>query len=813
MWEFLPVLFRNLTRDRRYAVINIAGLTLGLASFMILGLFLRSELSFDQHFQGHENIYRVVNEFTASNGKGEKLAITSDALGPVLAEDYPDLIRNYVRFRSNTNEGGIAMRRADQPDRLYYWEHSYFTEPHVFDVFPIKVLRGDPKSALVQGRSVAISETVARRYFGNEDPIGRVLLTDTGDSAPNRVTLVFADLPPNTHLKFDFLFSNRIPSLQSMDNPLLRRNSLGVITRAFGTYTYLQVWSSFKPGDWDRVSQGVYAKYRGPKVQLQALAGIHLQHGFRYDRPNGNHTYLYGCFAVALIILVIACINYMNLATARAARRARSVGFRRILGASRASLALEFMAEALLFALISLVLAVVVAEVVLRFTPINTLMDGNAILNLRKEPELALWMLGAALSIGVLSGLYPACYLSSWAPITALTAKHASGKGNRRMREFLVVVQFTISAATIACTLLMIAQLHHLSSQPLGFEHDSRLMVSLRGARTIEKIPEIRQALLKDERIRGMTVALQTPDKGDRSDLNYVSVEKNDGTMEPQLLDVLQIGDGYEKVLGLGLKQGRDLSVREIGDMSMNLLVNEALVRKMGWTQPIGKRISSGRVVGVVRDFNFKSLKSGIEPLVIRRLNSNMSQVAGFQRPYEQRYLIIDHSGAETQSVLAHVKRVVKDADPHHPLEYRFLDEALDAQYKAELSLTKLIGIFAGISILIACMGLFGLAAFTTEQRSREIATRKVLGSSAWQIIGLLAGRVLLLVLIASVLAGVGAYLAVDQWLSGFAYRTEINPLIFALAAIVAGAVAFATVAVQSWHMASKDPIDVLRHV
>jgi len=817
MRSYFVVLFRNLTRDRLYTAINILGLALGLASCLILGLFLKSELTYDRHYQGYEHIYRIENEFTVS-GKTEKLAITSDALGPMIAAEYPDRIKAFVRLRDNTNNGGISMRRVDQPETVYYWANSYFVDDNIFDVLPIKIIAGDPKTALKEGDTVAISETVAKKYFGNENPIGQKMMSDSGNA--NRITLVFADLPANTHLKYDFLWSFNRTFLKLNDNPTARRGQLtGPQAR---TYTYLVMDPGFKLSEWTRMSDDFYKKYieellKTAKAEwrswLQPMADIHLNSEVNYDKPTGNRAYIFGCAAVALIILAIACINYMNLATARATRRARSVGFRKILGASRMSLAVQFLGESLFFALIALVVSVLIVTAVLRFTPINTLMDGKVGLNLLHEPMLALWLLGAALGIGLLSGLYPAFYLSSWAPLTALAGRQPAGKGSLRMREFLVLVQFTISAAAIAVTLLMMAQMHYVANLPLGFERDNRLMVSLRGAGTIEKISSIRNALLADSRIRGVAVAQQTPADGDSAGIGLVQIQNNEGAMDGQLLNVLQIGDDYEKVLGLKVAEGRDLSSRLLTDIGSNLLVNEALVKKMGWAEPIGKRVLDGRVVGVLKNFNFKSLKFQIEPLVIRRLSNDMSGVNDTNKPFQQRQLILDITGAEVGKVLASVEKVVAEADPRHPFEYRFLDEALEAQYKAELSLTKLIGIFAAVSILIACMGLFGLAAFTTEQRSREIGTRKVLGATSWQIVLLLARRILMLVLLAAVLASVAAYFAIDQWLIGFAYRAGINPLIFVLAAAVASVVAFTTVAMQSWKTASADPVHSLRYV
>ena len=814
MRNYFIVLLRNIRRERLYAAINIAGLALGIACCLILGLFLKSELTYDKHFKGHEHIYRAVNEFT-TNGTNDKFAATSEALGPMMAAEYPAQIKSYVRFRNNANNGGIAVRRGD---KVFYWEHSYFVDDNVFDVFSHDVIYGDPKTALKDGGSIAISASMAKRYFGDENPIGQLLTMDSGNSS--KVTLVFADLPANTHLKYDILFSYNLPFLKLNDNPSVRRQSLTGI----GIFTYFVMDPTFQPADWKRMDTDFMNKYMADTLRslnaswrswLQPLAETHLQDEVQDRLPGGNLMYLYGCAAVALIILIIACINYMNLATARATRRARSIGIRKILGASRGMLALQFIGEAIMFALIALVVGAVIVEVVLKFTPINSLMEQQVRFDLLQDPMLALWLLGLAIVIGLVSGAYPAFYLSSWAPLTALTGKQTAGKGGLRMREALVLLQFTISATAIACTLLMMAQMHYIANRPLGFERHNRLTVSLRGSTTIEKIPAIRNELLRDSHVHGVAIANQLPGQG--NGINVTQVESEDGSMSPQQINNLAIGENFEKVMGLKILQGRDLSARLLTDVGTNVLINEALVKKMGWTNPLGKRIQlgirSGRVVGVVGDFNFKSLHTLIEPLIIVQQPIDMSQVAEINKPFQQRQLILDISGQDIPKTLAHVEKVISEADPRHPFEFIFLDESLNSLYKSESALTKLIAIFAGISILIACMGLFGLAAFTTEQRTREIGTRKVLGATSWQIVGLLARPILVLVVIASVLAAVLSYFAIDEWLTSFAYKAGINPLIFLLATVVAAVVAFITVALQSWKTASADPVNALRHV
>jgi putative ABC transport system permease protein len=342
------------------------------------------------------------------------------------------------------------------------------------------------------------------------------------------------------------------------------------------------------------------------------------------------------------------------------------------------------------------------------------------------------------------------------------------------------------------------------------------MVVAMHGASTIEKAPAIKNELLRNSNIRGVAYNAFMPGVAGVP-INLSNVENEDGSMSPQQINNFPIGEDFEKVMGLTVTQGRDLSGRLLTDVGSNMLVNESMVKKMGWTNPIGKRIQvrgeQGRVVGVVKDFNFKSLKTLIEPAVMYPLNMDMSRINEINKPFVQNFLILDVVGENIGDTLGYIEKIMTEADPKHPFEYSFLDAELDGLYRGETSLTKLIAIFAGVSIFIACMGLFGLAAFTTEQRTREIGTRKVLGATSWQIVGLLARPIMILVVIASVLASVASYFAIDEWLTSFAYRAGINPVIFLLALLVAATVAFATVALQSWKTASADPVNALRHV
>ncbi len=527
MQRYLAVLWRNLRREKLYAAINIAGLSLGIACSLVLGQFLRKELSYDQHYPQYRNIYRIENEFT-SGGSSQRWADTSQMLGPMLQEQYPE-VKAFVRFQHNGNTlgKGTPIRRGDD---VYYWGDTYWVDANVFDVFPPEVIYGDPKTALKQTNTIAVSQKFARTYFGDANPIGEIVTTEAGTR--QKITLVFADQPANTHLKYDMLFSNNVAFLRSPDDASQRRQWL------WGTnnYTYVLMDPQFKVGDWARINDDFYKRFMeetGRDVGstwhswLQPLADIHLHADVGGDMPTRNRIYLYGCAAVGIFILLVACINYMNLATARATRRARSVGIRKILGASRASLALQFLGEAIGFALIALVLGVLLVKLALAVTPLGDLMDHEVTLDFLRDPGLTIGLIGLTVLMGLLAGLYPAFYLSHWAPLTALTGRYLAGKVNLLVREALVVLQFTVSTAVIAATLLMVAQMHYVAGKDLGFSKENRLVVTLRGVPTLEKVQSIRSELAADSHILG--IAQVNAMLGETDSSGRFRIENNSG--------------------------------------------------------------------------------------------------------------------------------------------------------------------------------------------------------------------------------------------------------------------------------------------
>ena len=801
--NFIRVTLRILYREKIYAAINIAGLSLAIACCLILGIYLYGELTYDQHNSKYKQIYRVVCEYNI-NGKIEPMAQTSILLGEMLADEYAE-VRDYVRFfRVNRK----ALWRYE--DTSYFWDRTAYASKNVFDVFDHHFIYGDPNFDKNE-RFIAVSETFARKYFGDENPVGKII---HGALNSVKITHVFADLPKNTHFKYDLLMSDDIPFFDTPDDPNQRTQTLWNIM----VYTYLLMPENYDIRDFKNIIGPFYEKHMKNfegvingtwRAWLQPLADIHYNSDVGRDEPTGNKLYLYGFIAVAVFILLVACINYMNLATARAAKRAKEIGMRKILGSNKRRLIIQFLVEAIIFSVISMLLGLVLVEIFLKITPINALMDNKITLDLYNSPVLLGWMLLFSLGLGLISGIYPAIYLSSVAPLSALVGSHRTGKGSIRIREILVFIQFTITVCVIACTLLMAMQMHYISNKSLGFDKENRLVVTVRTGDVIDKVPTIKKELLKNSSILG--VSLCNDVFGDVRGLGAVMVDNNDNVPERTLVNLMQVGNDFTNVMGIKLLQGRDFSKRLLTDVGDSFIVNQTMVNKMGWDQPLGKHIQNGKVIGVVEDFNYNSLRTSVEPFMFTRLPQNIPQN---ERSITIRFLIINVAGEDIFNTLEYVENIFAEFDPGHPFEFEFLDDFLNNLYFSEQRLMKLIGIFAAVCIFISCMGLFGLASFTTEQRTKEIGIRKVLGATVLQIVTMLARNILFLIGGGAVVASLIAYFVMDEWLMDFAYRININKdlWVFLLSAAAAAFVAFITIALQSFKTARANPVKALHY-
>lgn len=788
-------------REKSYAFINLAGLSLAIACCLILGLYLKSELTYDQHHLRYKQIFRVANEF-AHSGPPDRMAMTPIPLGPMLKKDYPE-VRDYVRFARA--EGKMLIRSGD---KSFYWDHVYNADPSVFNVFTHNAIYGDPKTALMDPTSAVVSETFARKYFGDSNPVGQTIHAETGrEMVPRKITLVFRDLPENTHLKYDVLF-------RFIEPPNSRQMLFGV-----SLFTYLLMPENYRAGDFEAINRSFFSKYMEDFLKtshstwrswLEPLADIHLHSDLMFDLPAGNRYYVYGFAAVAAFILLVACLNYVNLAVARSLKRAKEIGMRKILGSSRTSLLFRFFGESMLFSLVAMVFGFALVELALKFTPLNDLLGKHLEFRVTSEPVVILWIFGLGILIGLLSGIYPALCLSSLSPLSALAGPQRRHWTVLSIRELLVLIQFTVSAIVIACTLFMTQQMHYLSSKPLGFGKQNRVLIDLHGFDITEKYELIKNDLLKDSHIKGISASSQMISTGQMVPSSLGMVANKDGNLEATSFYYIRVKEDFLDAMGIKVISGRDFSKKLLTDMGTSFVVNESMVRARGWKDPIGKRIElgpyRGGVIGVVKDFHFKSLHSPMEPFAMWLFNDQ-----DFRNTLPLT-MVVSVAENELQPTLGILQQKFAQYDPRHPFEYALLDDSIDKLYLSEQRLMKMTGVFSAICIFISCLGLFGLAAFSTEQRSKEIGIRKVLGASAGQIITMLARKTLLLVLASSVAASIMAYFAIDEWMAGFAYRVGINPAIFLVSAAIVIAVAFITIALQSYKTAQANPASTIRY-
>jgi putative ABC transport system permease protein len=554
------------------------------------------------------------------------------------------------------------------------------------------------------------------------------------------------------------------------------------------------------------------------RAELQPLTEQHFGEKLESDQPTGNIFYVYGFGAVAIFMLLIACINYVNLATARAAKQAKEVGMRKVLGASQTQLVSQFLGESLTFTAIALVLALILMELALAFTPIGRLMGKEHLLAALREPSVWLGVVAVTVFVAIASGLYPALYLSNITPLAALTETRKSWKKGFSLRQILVFAQLAISIGVVASTMLMANQMRYIHDLPLGFDKENRLILNnLTGLDVLKNLKTIKTELRRTPGVLDVVSITDPPGTGNM--VNLMRIESESGTMEPTGTDRIVAGVNVVDALKLTVVEGRALSEDIPTDIQQSVLVNESFVKKLGWTKPLGKRVGfagpggpGAQVVGVVKDFHYSSLHNAIGPLLIQPLNEDFSKVPEFAKDIVRANLIAVLSGSDVYGTIERIHSLLLKFAPNYLFEPKFLDDRLDELYKSETNLMKLIGIFAVICIFISLIGLFGLTAFTAEQRTKELGIRQVLGASDFDIVALLSRHLLILLLIAAIPASIVSYKAFGQWTQRFAYHIDASWLTCIIATLLVALVTLATVAFQSLKMGLANPVDALRH-
>ncbi|HVU95290.1 MAG TPA: ABC transporter permease [Puia sp.] len=788
--NLLLVAFRNFKRDRWYSLLNIVGLMIGITFSLFLIFYIQDELSYDRYNVNASRIYRVGAYIKEPERALAKNAGSQFVLVPQLRKDYPE-IEEAVRF---TNMGQKLLKNGNLD---LYQDKVFLADSNVFKVFTYPFIEGDPNTALVAPNSLVLTESVAVKYFGkSQGVVGRSLQDDKG--ANFKITGVMKDVPTNSHFRFHVLISmSTVPK------------DFGGGWGAFSGYSYVLLRPNTNPAALEKKLLAL-SKFLDPvfapfnvKIHyvLQPVTGIHLHSGMDSEPEEvGSMSYIYIFSAVAVFMLLIACINYMNLTTARSARRAKEIGIRKVTGSTRWQLIAQFLVESALTALVAMFLSLMLIAL---FLPVFNSLAGKSIATSSLFQPGTIGILAAIiLFVGLLGGSYPAFYLSKFNPVGVLKGSLATGSGNVTLRRILVVTQFTIAMIMLICTLVVYGQLNYLRNVDLGFNQQQ--VVSLSANANYDVRSNIRSfvaQLRKDPRVLDVSTAQTVPGHG--SSFNLFSIETKNGFI-PEGIANYAVDDNFFKTMGMTIQAGRNFN--GLSDTLHSIIVNEAMVKRFGWDQPIGKRVKypgdtssfALEVVGVVKDFNQASLYNAIAPLML--YYSPVSN--GIQ---------VKLRGQDVAATLADIGKAWKTNFPDLPYSYTFLDQDFYSQYAADQKRGKIFTAFSVLTILITCLGLLGLIAFTTEQRQKEISIRKTMGARIGQIVPLIVRNFIFLVGIACLIAVPVASLFMDKWLKLFQYNTGLTATPFVLSVLTVLTITLLTVIFHTLRAALANPSKGLR--
>lgn len=783
--NYLTTAWRNLKRQKGYAAINVFGLTLGLGACLLIALYVQHEWSHDRFHEQSDRIYRVLEHDTSGSAGSGWMARMQGPMGPALAADFPE-IEQAVRFRP---EGEILFRTED---RRFYEEDGYRTDPSFFEVFSFPLQQGNPETALSQPNAIVLTESLAAKYFGEQNPLGKTLTLGEGDE--RTVTGVVEDPPSNSQIRFSYL----VPLPDEMYGVSLEEwNRFS----AFHTYVLLRA-----DADAEAVEEKLPSfadTYMGGRASdvlhtLQPLTEAYLYSPSGAEPyRSGDPTYLSLFGAVAALILLIAAINYVNLAVARAARRVQEVGIRKTVGADRGQIAKQFLGESLLVVAFAVVIALVLVR--LSLPAFETLFAVELAPEALPAGWLALGLLTTIVVVGIGAGSYPALFLSSFRPSGILHGESQYGGRGGLLRKGLIVVQFAIAVVLLACTGVVYQQLQYMQSEKLSQEGEQVLVFGLKSSEAQDSYPSLKKEL---QRLPSVTDVAGSGGGFTRGMSTFYTPAV--GSEERIALNVLSVDRAFPQVMDLNVLEGDDFfSAQKIG-ADQRALINETAARTYGWADPIGRELPLGKdqrtvVVGVVEDFPYASLRESIDPLAI---------VEGEDSP---RYVNVGIQSPDLSDTIRDIEEVYQSSAPAFPFVYSFLDDDFDALYQEERRVGRIFGAFALLAIFVACLGLFGLAAYAAERRRKEIAIRKVLGATARSVVALLSKDFLRLVAVAFVLATPVAYVAAQRWLEDFAYRIELGPWIFLLAGLIAVLIALLTVSSQALRAAWTDPASAIR--
>ncbi|HXR84409.1 MAG TPA: ABC transporter permease [Hanamia sp.] len=799
--NYFKTAFRNFRRNKVFSFINIIGLAIGLTCFMLIAVFVYNELNYDKYPADAKNIYRV-NLSVTGNGDVAVYPNVDIAVGAGMKDAFPE-IKAFTRISPATDF-------VKYDNKQFKEELLAFADSDFLQIFSIPLIEGSNKNALTQPNTVVISKAFAKKYFGNDEAVGKSLTIGTHD-ALYKITGVFDKVPDDSHFHFDAFISL---STFHITNPTWSN---------LGFYTYLVLNKNADPSKLQAKFPQLVAKYVVPEVQhdmgislaeaqksvntfvfsLQPLTDIHLYSHTKYElEPNGDIQYVYIFSALAIFILLLACVNFTNLSTARGVKRAREVGIRKVMGSLKKQLVFQFISESVLLTFFAMLCAYILIFIFLPY--FNQLAEKNISFTYFLQPPSILAMVGISMLTGILAGIYPAFFLSSFNTIKVLKGSSAQGSQKTPLRSGLIVFQFFVSTALIIATIIVYQQLHYMQNKKLGY--DKNQVLYLPDARLLGKNQDaFEQEILKDSRVVSASISRYVPGGKmlDGTQIYPKNETANENSAEIHS-NIYHIDYDYVRTLGIHMIKGRNFS-KDFPTDSSAVIINEAAVRQLGWsgTNPIGKTIvRSGqqqmKVVGVFADFNYASAKQEIAPMMMM-LGGNYGG------------LIIKIKTTDVKGFLADLNKQWRAFNPAGPLEYNFLDEQFAKLYASEQHTQKIFTAFAVLAIIIASLGLFGLSAFVIEQRTKEIGIRKVLGASVQNVLLLVSKEFLVLVGIAFLISVPVTWFAMHKWLQDFAYRIHISIWIFGLTGIAVLLIALITISFQAIKAAIANPVKSLR--
>jgi len=789
--NFLLIALRNLKKDLWYSLLNILGLTIGITFSLFLIFYIKDELNYDRHNKKADHIYRI-NTYVHEKDKNTDMAITQLPLGPAMKKDYPE-VEEMVRFASR------ERTLFKSGDNSFYEKKVYYADSTIFNVFTHRFVEGTSAAALNAPFDIVISKSLAKKYFGNTPAIGKTLRTVYD---VYKVTGVIEDVPKNSHIHYDMLISM---------STFLRSNQGQENWGSFGNFTYLLLKPGANPQELNKKLADVYKKYVDVifkqfnitmRYDLQNITSIHLHSNLQFEPEElGSMSYIWIFSAVAFFMLLIACINYMNLTTARSARRAKEIGIRKVTGSSKKQLVAQFLGESLFTSLVAVLLSVLL--VLLLLSTFNSISGKTFTIGNLLQPSNIMLLLGIVLFTGLVGGSYPAFYLSGFKPVGILKGALSKASGNINLRRTLVVLQFSISMIMLICTWVVYSQLSYVRKKDLGFNKDQVMTVTINtGEDERSKIFAMNNDFRNLPGVQAVGSANSYPG-APNINLNLFTVQTNTGHVD-KAIESYNIDEHYLGTLGIKVVKGRNFSGPP--DTLHSIIINEAMVKYFAWNEPIGQRLKFPgdtsnnylEVVGVFHDFNQKSLYNPIAPLILfYSPNGNVIQ--------------LKMDAANIKTSISKVDATWKKYFPQLPFEYKFLDEDYNSQYIADQKRGKIFAAFSLLTIIITCLGLLGLTAFTTQQRQKEISIRRVLGASTIEMVKMITKNYLWLALIAAAIAFPVAWYFMNKWLQIFPYNIGLSIVPFVMSAMVILITAAATAGFYSAKAALSKPAKNLR--